>query len=219
MHSDIRCCTLEAIITACLLPANCCSKLHRTLRAGIQKQARPGKIFAVCWSLEGKVASGLRSSCRCITLDDDGNAWVGSEAGNVKKIELVKLKQPTGGLSKWLEVKLVLKWSPDASLISSPAQSSKATSTDSRSSRAQSFAVARLSAPPIPRSDVPLQRPLARVKACRGSVYRCACKALNQSAQTPCCTDPVCCIHHVCSICAELVRGWYGCSMLISIAC
>ena len=79
--------------------------------------------------------------CRCINLDDDGNAWVGSEAGNVKKIELVNLKQPAGGLSKWLEVRVVLKWSREAA-SSTPGQSS--TPTDSLSSRAQSIAASAL---------------------------------------------------------------------------
>ena len=89
-------------------------------------------------------------SHRCLTLDDDGNAWVGSEAGNMKKVELVNLKQPAGGLSKWLEVRVILKWSRDAAATSSGAQSSSVFHTEPTKSRAQSFAAARLSAPPPP---------------------------------------------------------------------
>ena len=59
----------------------------------------------------------------------------------MKKIELVNLKQPAGGLSKWLEVRVVLKWVCEPAL-STPSQSS----TDSLSSRVQSFAAARLGA-------------------------------------------------------------------------
>ena len=80
-------------------------------------------------------------SCRCIDLDDDGNAWVGSEAGNVKKIEQVNLKQPAGGLSKWLEVKVVLKWSRE---VASSTSGQSSTPTDSLSSRAQSIAASAL---------------------------------------------------------------------------
>ena len=79
--------------------------------------------------------------CRCLNLDDDGNAWVGSEAGNVKKIELVNLKQPAGGLSKWLEVRVVLKWSREAA---NSASGQSSTPTDSLSSRAQSIAASAL---------------------------------------------------------------------------
>ena len=82
---------------------------------------------------------------RRLTLDDDSNAWVGSEAGNVKKVQQVNLKQPAGGLSKWLEVKVVLKWQDPA--FNSTRRSSKSTSTDSLSTRVQKSAVARLSEP------------------------------------------------------------------------
>ena len=82
---------------------------------------------------------------RCLTLDDDSNAWVGSEAGNVKKVQQVNLKQPAGGLSKWLEVKVVLKWQDPA--FNSSGRRSKSTSTDSLSIRVQKSAVARLSEP------------------------------------------------------------------------
>lgn len=86
---------------------------------------------------------------RCLTLDDDSNAWVGSEAGNVKKVQQVNLKQPAGGLSKWLEVKVVLKWRDPA--FNSTGRSSKSTSIDSLSTRVQNSAVARLSEPHLPR--------------------------------------------------------------------
>ena len=59
----------------------------------------------------------------------------------MKKIELVNLKQPTGGLSKWLEVKVVLKWSREAA---SSASGQSSTPTDSLSSRAQSIAASAL---------------------------------------------------------------------------
>ena len=59
----------------------------------------------------------------------------------MKKIELVNLKQPAGGLSKWLEVKVVLKWSREAASSTSGQTS---TPTDSLSSRAQSIAASAL---------------------------------------------------------------------------
>jgi hypothetical protein len=42
---------------------------------------------------------------RCITMDDNGWAWVGSETGNVKAVELALQKQPHGGLCKTLKVR------------------------------------------------------------------------------------------------------------------
>ena len=63
----------------------------------------------------------------------------------MKKVELVNLKQPSGGLSKWLEVRVILKWSRDAALNSSGAQSSNVFHTDSSRSRAQAFGAAQLS--------------------------------------------------------------------------
>ena len=64
----------------------------------------------------------------------------------MKKIELVNLKQPAGGLSKWLEVRVVLKWSREA-VNSTSGQSS--TPTDSLSSRAQSIAASALGMLPL----------------------------------------------------------------------
>ncbi len=78
---------------------------------------------------------------------------MGSEAGNVKKVQQVNLKQPAGGLSKWLEVKVVLKWQDPAS--NSSGRSSKSTSTDSLSARLQSSAVARLQSSAVARLSEP----------------------------------------------------------------
>lgn len=53
-------------------------------------------------------------------MDDRGQAWVGSEAGNAKSVELCVFKQPHGGLSKHLEVGCVLRWGTSSS--NTPAQ-------------------------------------------------------------------------------------------------
>ena len=84
----------------------------------------------------------------------------------MKKIELVNLKQPAGGLSKWLEVRVILKWSRDAALNSSSAQSSNVFYRESSRSRAQSFGAARLSKPHSPQDSMPFG-----VKACRSPIW------------------------------------------------
>ena len=76
----------------------------------------------------------------------------------MKKVELVNLKQPAGGLSKWLEVRAILKWSRDAAPSSSGAQSSSVFHTEAPKSKAQSFAASSLSAPHSPQNDNPWLR-------------------------------------------------------------
>ena len=49
-------------------------------------------------------------AARCLTMDDSGWAWVGSETGNVKAVQLALQKQPHGGLCKTLEVRPVPAW-------------------------------------------------------------------------------------------------------------
>ncbi len=61
----------------------------------------------------------------------------------MKKVELVNLKQPAGGLSKWLDVKVVLKWSRDLPQNSSAEQPPDSAPTDTLS-RTSIFAASRL---------------------------------------------------------------------------
>ena len=51
----------------------------------------------------------LLPECRAIATDSHGAAWIGSEAGNVKRIDLCS-KQVTGSETKvWLELNLTLR--------------------------------------------------------------------------------------------------------------
>ncbi len=92
----------------------------------------------------------------------------------MKKIELVNLKHPAGGLSKWLEVRVILKWSRDAALNSSSAQSSNVFCRDSSRSRAQSFGAARLSKPHSPQNAYPW--------SCQGITQPCGEQCYQQCA-------------------------------------
>ena len=52
----------------------------------------------------------LELCCRVIETDEDGTAWIGSEAGNVKRVELKTSKLEGGGARQWLEPSTTLKW-------------------------------------------------------------------------------------------------------------
>ena len=50
--------------------------------------------------------------CRCLCTDEGSGAWVGSVAGNAKRVELAQIKQPGGGRTTRLRVGCTLRW-PD----------------------------------------------------------------------------------------------------------
>ena len=52
----------------------------------------------------------LELCCRVIETDEDGTAWIGSEAGNVKRVALKFSKLEGGGARQWLECSTTLKW-------------------------------------------------------------------------------------------------------------
>lgn len=69
-----------------------------------QSRAKP----AICGWREPRcfrrVVSRARTLRRCLCTDEEGGAWVGSVAGNAKRVELAQIKQPGGGRTTRLQV-------------------------------------------------------------------------------------------------------------------
>ncbi|KAK9845513.1 hypothetical protein WJX81_008391 [Elliptochloris bilobata] len=56
------------------------------------------------------ILRAFHSDVGCLCTDECGGAWVGSVAGNAKRVELAQIKQPGGGRTTRLQVGCTLRW-------------------------------------------------------------------------------------------------------------
>ena len=113
-HSEIRCGPRGGIWT----PALMCLRQARCQRL----RCSPGAVCLLRYASTVSTQVCMRVSpparlpsmsglcCRVIETDEDGTAWIGSEAGNVKRVELKTSKLEGGGARQWLEFSTTLKW-------------------------------------------------------------------------------------------------------------